>query len=136
MGMMRRTVAVCFVVGACMPGASAQAASERATPDDGFVVANPESVGLAGAPLQEMEKAIAAGEFKKIGSVLVARHGKLAYERYFDGDATTLRDTRSATKSITDVLVGIAIREKKLSGVDARVLGLLPEPARKMIGSM
>ena len=63
-----------------------------------------------------MEAAVRAGEFKKIGSVLVARHGKLVFEDYFDGDAGTLRDTRSATKSITDVLVGIAIDEKKLSG--------------------
>ena len=60
----------------------------------------------------------------------MARHGTLVYERYFDGDKNTLRDTRSATKSVTDVLVGIAIGEKKLSGVDARVLALLPEQAR------
>ncbi|PYX21988.1 MAG: serine hydrolase [Acidobacteria bacterium] len=77
-----------------------------------------------------MEKAIRAGEFKKIGSILIARHGKLVYEKYFDGEADSLRDTRSATKSITDILVGIAIKEKKLSGVDARVLSLLPERAR------
>ena len=75
---------------------------------------------------------IRAGKFVKIGSVLVARHGKLVYEGYFDGDAATLRDTRSATKSITDVLVGIAIDEHKLSGVDARVLTLLPDRAQKI----
>jgi CubicO group peptidase (beta-lactamase class C family) len=99
---------------------------------DGWVTAEPESQGVAAKPLHEMETAIRAGEYKKIGSVLIARHGKLIYEGYFDGDATTLRDTRSATKSITDALVGIAIAEKKLSGVDARVLALLPERARKM----
>ena len=82
--------------------------------------------------LQAMETAIRAGDFKKIGSVLVARHGKLVYEGYFDGDATTLRDTRSATKSITDILIGLAIDEKKLSGVDARILELLPDHARKL----
>jgi len=79
-----------------------------------------------------MEKAIRSGEFKKIESVLIARHGKLVYEAYFEEDASTLRDTRSATKSITDVLIGIAIGEKKLSGVDARILTVLPERARKM----
>jgi CubicO group peptidase (beta-lactamase class C family) len=79
-----------------------------------------------------METAVRAGDFKKIGSVLVARHGKLVYESYWDGDSGTLRDTRSATKSITDALIGIAIGEKKLSGVDARVLQLLPEHARKL----
>jgi CubicO group peptidase (beta-lactamase class C family) len=83
-------------------------------------------------PLRDMEAAIHAGDFKKIGSVVLARHGKLVYEGYFEGDAATLRDTRSATKSITDVLVGIAIQEQKLSGVDARVLDLLPERARKL----
>ena len=88
--------------------------------------------GLSEAKLRSMDAAIRSEEFKKIGSVLIARHGKLAYEGYFDGDATTLRNTRSATKSITDALVGIAIGEGKLSGVDARVLSLLPERARKM----
>jgi CubicO group peptidase (beta-lactamase class C family) len=83
-------------------------------------------------PFQDMEEAIRAGQFKKIGSVLVARGGKLVYEGYFDGDASTLRDTRSATKSITGALVGIAIADKKLSGVNARVLELLPERASKM----
>jgi CubicO group peptidase (beta-lactamase class C family) len=82
--------------------------------------------------LQEMESAIRSGDFKKIGSVLIAEHGKLVYEAYFDGDANTLRDTRSATKSITDILVGIAMSEKKLSGVDARIFALLPEHAKKM----
>lgn len=95
-------------------------------------MAAPESEGLAEKPFRELAAAVRAGDFKKIGSVVVARHGKVVFEGYFDGDASTLRDTRSATKSITDVLVGIAIGEKKLSGVDARVLALLPERARKM----
>jgi CubicO group peptidase (beta-lactamase class C family) len=98
--------------------------------NDEWTISSPQSSGLSIAPLAAMEKAILAGEFKKIGSVLIARHGKLVYETYFEGDASTLRDTRSATKSIADVLVGIAIGEHKLSGVDARVLSLLPERAR------
>lgn len=102
------------------------------TPDKSLELAPPASVGLSAEPLAAMEKSIRAGEFKRIGSVLVARHGKLAYEGYFDGDAASLRDTRSATKSITDILVGIAIGERKLGGVDARVLSYLPERAKKM----
>jgi CubicO group peptidase (beta-lactamase class C family) len=88
--------------------------------------------GLAEGKLAAMEAAIRADEFKKIGSVLIARHGKLAYERYFDGDAATLRDTRSATKSITSTLVGIAIRDRRLKSVETRVLSVLPERAAKM----
>ncbi len=100
--------------------------------NDGWSIETVESVGLSPKSLADMESAIRGGDFKKIGSVLIARHGKLIYEGYFDGDANTLRDTRSATKSITDVLVGIAIGEKKLSNVDARVLQLLPEHARRL----
>src|ERR1700686_4233777 len=92
-------------------------------------------VGLSEARLRSLDSAIRSGEFNKIGSVLIARHGRLAYESYFDGDAATLRDTRSATKSITDILVGIAIEEHKLSGVDAKVLALLPERARRIQNS-
>jgi len=75
--------------------------------------------GGSGLPLQlpALESAVAKGELKRIGSVLVARHGQLLYERYFEGDAQTPRDTRSATKSITGMLVGLAIADHALSGV-------------------
>src|SRR5213593_2521658 len=99
---------------------------------DGLTTATLESAGISREPLTRMEAAIRSLEFKRIGSILIARHGKLVYETYFEGDAGTLRDTRSATKSITSALAGIAIAEKKLSGIDARVLALLPERARKM----
>ena len=107
--------------------AAAQTASELDLPK-----ASAEENGVSSEKLHSLETAIRSGEFKKIGSVVIARHGKLIYEAYFDGDAATLRDTRSATKSITDILIGIAIKDKKLSGVDARVLALLPERAQRM----
>jgi len=94
--------------------------------------AAPESAGLDASRLKAMEGAIKAGEFQKIGSVLVARHGQLVYEKYFEGDAATLRDTRSATKSITSLLIGLAIQDNKLSGTGARILVLLPEHRRKL----
>jgi len=111
--------------------AIAQTIAAPADKQDGLTTATLESVGLTAKPLLDMESAIRAGEFKKIGSVVAARHGKLVYEGYFDGDASTLRDTRSATKSITDILVGIAIGGKKLS-LDSRVLTLLPERTHRM----
>jgi len=79
-----------------------------------------------------MATKIRAGEFKKLTSVLIARHGKLVYEGYFDGDANTLRNPRSATKSVTGVIVGIAVDAKKLGDVKTqRVFDILPERAKK-----
>ena len=107
-----------------------QSSAQAMTP--GWPTASTVETGLSDARLRSLDAAIRSEEFKNIGSVLIARHGKLVYERYFDGDAATLRDTRSATKSITDILIGIAIDEHKLSGVDAKVLALLPEHARRV----
>lgn len=107
-----------------------QGSSPKTMPD--WPTAPQSEPGLSEARLRSLEVAIRSGEFKKIGSVLIARHGKLAYESYLDGDAVTLRDTRSATKSITDILIGIVIDEHKLSGVDAKVLAMLPEHARRV----
>jgi hypothetical protein len=62
---------------------------------DGWVTASPESAGLVTKPLRDMEAAIRAGEFKKIGNVLLARRGKLVYEGYFEGDVQPARYTVS-----------------------------------------
>jgi CubicO group peptidase (beta-lactamase class C family) len=76
--------------------------------------------------LAAMEQAIGAGTFQKIGSVVVERDGRVVYEHYFEGDASTLRDTRSATKTITSMLVGIAIDQGKIPSVDTPVLRYFP----------
>ncbi|MBI4462742.1 MAG: serine hydrolase [Acidobacteria bacterium] len=74
-----------------------------------------------------MEQAIRSGEFKKITSVLIARNGKLAYEAYFEGTEASLRDTRSATKTVTGMLVGIALDHGKLPEVGAPVVRFFPD---------
>ncbi|HYC90212.1 MAG TPA: serine hydrolase [Thermoanaerobaculia bacterium] len=81
----------------------------------------------AALDLSSMEKAIAAGEYKKIGSVVVAQRGEIVYEKYFEGDAETLRDTRSVGKSVTSILAGIAIDEKLLT-LDTPVFPFFPGP--------
>ena len=94
---------------------------------DGWATADAATAGLDTTRLQALESAIASGELKKIGSVLVARHGKLVYEAYFDGDAATLRDVRSASKTVTSMLVGVAIDKKALPGVQATILPFFPD---------
>jgi CubicO group peptidase (beta-lactamase class C family) len=102
------------------------------TPSAAWPKATPADAGLSEAKLHSLSTAVRSAEFKKIGSILVARHGKLVFEDYVEGDESTLRDTRSATKSITSILVGLALQGKKLSGVDAKVLALLPDRAKRL----
>ncbi|HEX5742194.1 MAG TPA: serine hydrolase [Pilimelia sp.] len=62
-------------------------------------------------------------------ALLVARHGALAYERYF-GDASAARsyNVHSASKSILQALVGIAAAQGRLA-LDAPVSRYLPAQA-------
>ena len=130
--MQKSMTRLCWVAAAALLACSSPATAQSQTGSLDWSMGAAADADLSPSKLQAMEAAVRSGGFTKIGSVLIARHGKLVYEAYFDGDTNTLRDTRSATKSITDILIGIAIQEKKLSGVNARVLSLLPERARKL----
>ena len=96
--------------------------------DPDWESAAPASVGLSETRLSAMESAIRSGDFKKITSVAIARNGRLVFESYFAGaDAATLHNTRSATKTVTGMLVGIAIERGLLAGVGARILPFFPD---------
>lgn len=102
-----------------------------AAPTGDWSTATPDAVGLAATRLATMEAAIRADEFGAITSVLLARHGQLAYEAYFAGTAATLRNTRSVTKTVTGMLVGIAIAGGALPGVAAPILAYLDHRPRQ-----
>lgn len=77
--------------------------------------------------LDAVTTAVEAGEFKQITSVVVARHGAPIYERYFDKEgAESLRNTRSVTKTVAGMLVGLAM-DRKLLRADTPVLPYFPE---------
>ena len=82
----------------------------------------------ASADFVAMTAAISGGEFEQITSVLVARDGRVEYEQYFDtGGAEARRNTRSATKTIAGMLVGLAIEDGKLADEQARIFAHLPK---------
>lgn len=91
-----------------------------------WTTAAPAAEGLSAAKLEAMSAAIKAGEFQKITSVLVARHGKLVFEAYYDQDgAEARRNTRSVTKTVTAMLAGAAIARGALPSVDAPIKAYL-----------
>ena len=73
-----------------------------------------------------LTKAVEAGDYKQITSVLIAHDGKLVYEHYFDKDgAEARRNTRSVTKTVTGMLAGLAIADGKLPDAQAPMLPYL-----------
>src|SRR5207249_6503050 len=90
--------------------------------------------------LCRMADRIAASD-ANIHSVLVARGGKLAFERYFRGsdeiygrrvenvsfDADTLHNVKSVSKSVASLAVGIAIDRGLIRSVNEPIFSFFPE---------
>ncbi|MEM1095322.1 MAG: serine hydrolase [Bacteroidota bacterium] len=97
---------------------------------DGWATAQPEAEGLDPDALAEAVEFIDQGEHDDFRSLVVARNGKLVADHYFNGYSPDgLTDMRSAGKSITAALVGIAIADGSIPSVDAPVLPLLADHA-------
>lgn len=99
-----------------------------ASRDDGWPVADASAAHWNTGTFASMEAKLSDADHKGITSVLVAWRGKLIYEGYFNGsDAERLNDVRSASKSVTALLVGAAIDRGLISGVQAHVYDFFPD---------
>lgn len=112
--------------------------------DDGWPVAMNEDKLIDRATLCRMADRLAANE-ANIHAVLVARSGKLVFERYFSGsdeipgyiyvrrvenvtfDADTLHDVKSVLKSVTSLAIGIAIDRGLIRSVNEPIFSFFPE---------
>jgi CubicO group peptidase (beta-lactamase class C family) len=112
--------------------------------DDGWPVSTLEEEGIAQAAMEKfVQRLIEMPQdnvsTSQIHSLLIARHGKLVLEEYFHGfDRDTPHDTRSASKSWTNVLIGAAMQAGVPIRLDSPVyetmLGSLPpdlDPRKK-----
>jgi CubicO group peptidase (beta-lactamase class C family) len=95
-------------------GAAGYSYRPPVTGDDGWETGSLDDVGMAVGPIEEMIRMIAATPVDAIDApyihaVLIARHGKLVLEEYFHGySAHVPHETRSASKTVTSTLVGLA----------------------------
>lgn len=111
--------------------------------NDGWPTAAPESVGLDGPRLCGIAARLAATN-ANIHGVVIVRQGKLVFEQYFPGydepwgmgegrrydfDSTTKHDMRSVSKSVTSLLVGIAIDRELIKSADEPVVKFFPDYA-------
>lgn len=79
------------------------------------------------SPFAAIDQALAGDAVPRTTSVVVTRGGKVVYEKYLGaGGRDHLNDTRSATKSITALLVGIALGDGLLQ-LDTRVFEVLKD---------
>jgi len=106
---------------------------------DGWEVASPSEEKLDAAMINSMLEQVRSGMYRNVHSVIIARNGKLVVEEYFprtEGDRReqALRraspvESTSATKSVTSILIGIAIDRGLIRGADAKLSTFLPEYA-------
>jgi parallel beta-helix repeat protein len=128
-----------------VPRPTCQHHRQPPTLDDGWRTATPEDLGLTCEPLVAMTEAIRRDDYRNVHAVLIVKDGHLVYEEYFTGtdrrpessdysetvthafDRNTLHTTRSAGKSFTSALVGVALASGAIEAVDRPVLDFFPE---------
>src|SRR5688500_145592 len=102
------------------PGAEADAAPSATTAAAAPRVAPADTVLLA----QALDRAAA---LPRLRGVLVSQRGGVVRERYWRGaGADRASNVESASKSVLSVLVGIAIAEGKLRGLDELISDFFP----------
>jgi CubicO group peptidase (beta-lactamase class C family) len=108
---------------------------------DGWSIASAGEAGLDERALCGLDNFIARWPRANIHGVVIARHGRLAFERYYAGNdehwgtpvgtvrfaADVKHDLRSITKSVVSLLIGIAASEGRFPPLDSPVLDFFPE---------
>ncbi len=79
------------------------------------------------AVLETLYTGLTQDQHRDLNGIVILQNGRLLSERYFNGDtASTLHDIRSATKSITSLLMGIAIQKGLVHSVNDSIALYLP----------
>lgn len=93
-----------------------------------FSVSSLATEGVDEAAITAMTDLIIREHYKRVDGLLILRNNKLIYENYFHGySSDVLHNIFSAGKSITSILVGIAIDKGFIEDINTPVIPLLPE---------
>jgi CubicO group peptidase (beta-lactamase class C family) len=96
--------------------------------DDGWEVSSLKAEGLDEDLIVSMTQRVLDGNFKGIHSLAVVRNGKLVHEAYLDDySAESLQRIHSITKSISSLLIGIAIDKGLITSVEEPVMNFFPD---------
>jgi len=107
--------------------ASAQPVSLPAQPEGGIHWTQQNLPAIDTAALDSIYGEMTLEPHHDLKGIVIVRDGQLLSEHYFNGDsATTLHDIRSATKSITSLLMGIAVQKGIVHRVNDSIATYLP----------
>lgn len=96
-----------------------------------WTVSSPEAQGMNGS-LLERGDAFVRRQLPQVTSLLVVRHGRIVFERYYGSSRQAFGDVQSVTKSVVSALVGIALARGDLTSVRQKLVAFLP--ARDLVG--
>ena len=95
---------------------------------DGWETASLIETDIDSKKIDAMMHAILGGNDKNIHSILLIKNGKLVFEEYFYGyNRDRLHYLASVSKSITSILIGIAIDRKLTANVSTKAYEFFPE---------
>jgi CubicO group peptidase (beta-lactamase class C family) len=101
---------------------------------DDWTLAAPDSEHMAGPVLDEI--LAGAESIEKLRSIVVIRNGMLLAERYYhDASPDDLLAVHSVTKSVSSLLIGLALQRGKIESLSQTVAALLPEETARSPGS-
>jgi len=123
-------------------------------PGETWEVSTPEAEGLDAKAIEQLDAEIRAKQHGYIDSMIIIRNGRVVFEAYYERDYKSinaslvtgesgpwnyydvnyhpfymdskLHTLQSSTKSVMSALMGIAIDRGDISGVDAKLVDLLP----------
>ncbi len=96
--------------------------------DDGWQVSSISEQDMDTEIITEMTNNILSGQYRGIHSMLIVKNGVLVHEVYFEEyERKSLQIIYSITKSITSALIGIAIDQGLISGVEDPILDFFPQ---------
>jgi hypothetical protein len=121
--------------------------------DDGWPTASLSDKGLETEPLVRLLSRLSEADDHLIHSILVAKDGALVFEAYFDGSDMNFFDenlliscvlcleekhftrddlhfTASVTKSVTSMVLGVAVDREHISGTDLPMVSFFPDYAQ------
>jgi CubicO group peptidase (beta-lactamase class C family) len=124
--MVRSTALLLLLLAGCDAARDTGAEADAAPPRTADVVSAP-SVRPADTVL--LARALdRAAELPRLRGILVSQRGEIVLERYTDGaGADRATNVKSASKSVLAVLVGIAIQEGHIRGVDQPISDFFPD---------